>query len=144
MTLHIGLGFELDTYGMVLESMYLMQISCKYSESAVVKQNSEWPEISLGGILDCGPVNFKDKRGRTKHGTQHLYRIPVSESVYTIWKMQNKRVISRAGALLTEAEIIKKCIFNFNQYLQQDVLLANRSFDHEPLTTRSAAPCVAT
>jgi hypothetical protein len=39
-----ALGFELDTYGMdlgeYLESMYLMRISCKYSESPVAKKKT--------------------------------------------------------------------------------------------------------
>jgi ribonuclease HI len=99
-----------------LEDLELILISCrspgpeiirKAAEKLWCNKEPEWPEISLGGILGCGLVNFKDERGRTKDGTQPLYRILVSESAYTIWKMWNKRAISQAGALLTEAEIIK-------------------------------------
>jgi ribonuclease HI len=103
------------------------EIIWKAAEKLWCNKEPEWPEISLGGVLGCGLVNFKDERGKTKCGAQRLYRILISESVYTLWTIRNERVISRAGAPLTEAEIINKWIFNLNQCLQQDVLLANRS-----------------
>ncbi|KAF8215257.1 hypothetical protein K438DRAFT_1561908, partial [Mycena galopus ATCC 62051] len=83
-----------------------------------------WPEVSLGG---CGLMHFEDKNREAKPGTRRLYRILVSDSAYTIWKLRNDRVISRAGAPLTEKEIINKWMYDLNQCLQQDMILANTS-----------------
>jgi ribonuclease HI len=46
-----------------------------------------WPEVSLGSILGCGLMRFEDERGKEAPGTRRLYRILVSESAYTIWKL---------------------------------------------------------
>ncbi|KAF8169669.1 hypothetical protein K438DRAFT_1467289, partial [Mycena galopus ATCC 62051] len=99
----------------------------KAAEKLWREKESNWPEVSLGGILGCGLMDFRDEMGRTKHGTRRLYRILMSESAYTIWKLRNERVISRAGARLTEKEIVNKWAYDINQRLQQDVILANRS-----------------
>jgi ribonuclease HI len=99
----------------------------KAAETLWREKEPEWPVISLGNILGCGLMRFEDKRGRLKSGTRRLYRILVSESAYTIWKLRNDRVISRAGTRLTEKEIINKWTYDLNQHLQQDVILANRS-----------------
>ncbi|KAF8146463.1 hypothetical protein K438DRAFT_1452769, partial [Mycena galopus ATCC 62051] len=99
----------------------------KAAEKLWLEKESDWPEISLGTILGCGLAQFKDEKGKQKPGTRRLYRILVSESAYTIWKLRNERVISRAGAPLTEMEIVNKWTYGLNQRLKQDVLLANRS-----------------
>ncbi|KAF8210871.1 hypothetical protein K438DRAFT_1569503, partial [Mycena galopus ATCC 62051] len=91
------------------------------------EREPDWPEVSLGSILGCGLVDFKDKKGKPKRGTCCLYKILISESTYTIWKIRNEWVISWFGDPLDEAAIINKWIFNPNQRLQQDVILANRS-----------------
>ncbi|KAF8164234.1 hypothetical protein K438DRAFT_1429458, partial [Mycena galopus ATCC 62051] len=92
-----------------------------------LEKESDWPEVSLGSILGCGLMRFVDEQGKLKSGTRRLYRILVSESAYTIWKLRNDRVISRAGAPLTEQEILNRWKYDLNQRLQQDVILANRS-----------------
>ncbi|KAF8186167.1 hypothetical protein K438DRAFT_1596686 [Mycena galopus ATCC 62051] len=91
------------------------------------EKESDWPEVSLGSILWCGLMRFVDEQGKLKSGTRRLYRILVSESAYTIWKLRNDTVISRAGAPLTEQEILNRWKYDLNQRLQQDVILANRS-----------------
>jgi ribonuclease HI len=98
----------------------------------------DWPEVSLGSILGCGLVDFKNDMGRPSQSTRRLYKILMSESAYTIWIICNDRVISRSGEPLSEAEIINKWTFNINQRLQQDIMLANRS------TTRNRPRLVAT
>ncbi|KAJ7260320.1 hypothetical protein B0H12DRAFT_1014115, partial [Mycena haematopus] len=92
-----------------------------------LEKESTWPEISLGTVLGCGLMDFKDEEGKQRPGAKRLYRILVSEPAYMIWKLRNDRVISRAGAPLTEMEIINKWLLNLNQRLQQDVVLANRT-----------------
>ncbi|KAF8212945.1 hypothetical protein K438DRAFT_1566314, partial [Mycena galopus ATCC 62051] len=99
----------------------------KAAEKLWLDKESDWPEISLGTILGCGLAQFKDEKGKQKPCTRRLYRILVSESAYTIWKLHNERVISRAGAPLTEMEIVNKWTYSLNQRLKQDMLLANRS-----------------
>ncbi|KAF8142391.1 hypothetical protein K438DRAFT_1635614 [Mycena galopus ATCC 62051] len=99
----------------------------KAAEKLWKEKEPEWPELSLGSILGCGLVNFKDEDGKQKRGTRCLYKILISESAYMIWKIRNDRVISRSGEPLDEAAILNKWIFNLNQRLQQDVMLANRS-----------------
>jgi hypothetical protein len=95
-------------------------------ESLWKEKEGHWPGMSLGTILGCGLAEFRDERGKHKHGTQRLYRILISESAYLIWKLRNDRVISRNGAPLEEQEIINKWKFNVNQRLQVDITLANR------------------
>ncbi|KAF8209808.1 hypothetical protein K438DRAFT_1468478, partial [Mycena galopus ATCC 62051] len=87
----------------------------------------DWPEVSLESILGCGLMRFKDEVGKLKKGSRRLFRILISESAYTIWKLRNERVISRAGAPLTEMEDLNKWVYGLNQRLQQDVILGNRS-----------------
>ncbi|KAJ7222668.1 hypothetical protein B0H12DRAFT_1031287, partial [Mycena haematopus] len=98
----------------------------KAAEKLWLEREKEWKQISLGSILGCGLVNFKDEEGKASPGARRLYRILVSESAFTIWKIRNDRVISQAGEPLTETAIINKWIFNINKRLQQDVVLANR------------------
>ncbi|KAF8129378.1 hypothetical protein K438DRAFT_1490047, partial [Mycena galopus ATCC 62051] len=103
------------------------EIVWKAAERLWLEKESEWPGISLGSILGCGLLQFRDEKGKLKRGTQRMYRILVSESAYTVWKLRNERVISRAGDPLDESAIMNKWIYGINQRLQQDVVLANRS-----------------
>ncbi|KAJ7300972.1 hypothetical protein DFH08DRAFT_724782 [Mycena albidolilacea] len=90
------------------------------------EKEPEWPEISIESILGCGLVDLRDESGKKKRGSERMYRILISESAYTIWMLRNDRVISRAGSPIDEAEITNKWLYNLNQRLQQDILLANR------------------
>jgi ribonuclease HI len=96
------------------------------AESLWREKEEHWPVVSLGTILGCGLAEFRDEKGKTKQGTQRLYRILMSESAYLIWKLRNDRVISRDGTPATEAEIMNKWKYNVNQRLQVDIALANR------------------
>jgi ribonuclease HI len=90
------------------------------------ERETEWPSVSLGTILGCGLAEFSDDKGRTKYGTERLYRILMSESAYLIWTLRNNRVISRDGEPASEGEILNKWKFAINQRLQTDITLANR------------------
>ncbi|KAJ7691828.1 hypothetical protein B0H17DRAFT_1159747 [Mycena rosella] len=89
-------------------------------------KEGEWPELTLGTVLGCGLAEFRDERGKTKMGSQRLYRILMSESAFQIWKLRNERVISRDGTPASEDEIVNKWKFAVNQRLQVDITLANR------------------
>jgi ribonuclease HI len=102
------------------------EIIWKAAEKLWRGKGPNWPEISIGSILGCGLMHFEDERGKEKPGTRRLYRILVSESAYTIWKLRCDRVISRAGTPMTEKEIINRWISDLNLRLKQDVILANR------------------
>lgn len=54
-----------------------------------------WPRISYGSILACGLTNFKDNKGNTLTGLNHLFRILISESAYLIWKIRCEHRIER-------------------------------------------------
>ncbi|KAF8193564.1 hypothetical protein K438DRAFT_1507860, partial [Mycena galopus ATCC 62051] len=94
----------------------------KAAEKLWRTKEPDWPELSLGGILGCGlvAVGFRDAAGKPDKGLQQLYKILISESAYTIWKIRNDRVISRSGELLDESAIINKWVFNLNRHLQLD------------------------
>ncbi|KAF8178395.1 hypothetical protein K438DRAFT_1605221, partial [Mycena galopus ATCC 62051] len=102
------------------------EIVSKAAEKLWKERKQDWPEVTLGGILGCGLIDFKGEGGKPERGTQRLYKILISESMYTIWKIRNKRVISRSGDPLAETAIVNKWVSNLNQCLQQDIMLANR------------------
>ncbi|KAJ6613690.1 hypothetical protein B0H10DRAFT_1805045 [Mycena sp. CBHHK59/15] len=102
------------------------EIVWRAAESLWREKEGDWPTMSLGVILGCGLADFRDGRGKTKEGTQRLYRILVSESAYLIWKLRNDRRISRNGTPASEEEIINKWKYTINMRLQVDITLANR------------------
>jgi ribonuclease HI len=119
----------------VVEDLEHILVGCKSpgqelvwraAESLWLEKETHWPPVSLGTILGCGLAEFRDDRGKAKHGTQRLYRILISECAYLIWKLRNNRVISRDGVPATEEEIINKWKFTINQRLQVDKTLASR------------------
>jgi ribonuclease HI len=102
------------------------EIIWRATEALWLERESTWPAVSLGTILGCGLAEFRDDKGKLRHGTQRLYRILMSESAFLIWKLRNDRVISRDGVPATEEEIVNKWKFAVNQRLQVDIMLANR------------------
>jgi ribonuclease HI len=108
----------------------------KAAKSLWLEKESRWPEVSLGTVLGCGLAEFRNDRGKIKHGTQRLYRILISESAYLIWLLRNERVISRDGTPTTEEEIKNRWKCAVNQRLQVDKTLANRP-------TRGKRPALA-
>jgi ribonuclease HI len=102
------------------------EIIWKAAEKLWRGKEPDWPEISLRSILGCGLMCFEDERGKEKSGTRWLCRILVSESAYAIWKLRCDRVILRAGAPITENEIVNRWMSDLNLRLKQDMILANR------------------
>ncbi|KAJ7747412.1 hypothetical protein DFH07DRAFT_747749 [Mycena maculata] len=102
------------------------EIIWKAAEALWREKEGDWPALSLGAILGCGLAEFRDEKGKTKEGSRRLYRIIVSESAYTIWKLRNDRRISRGGAPASDEEIMNKWKYTINQRLQVDITLANR------------------
>jgi ribonuclease HI len=119
----------------VLEDLDHILTACKSPGQGIIweaakslwlEKEAIWPTVSLGTILGCGLAEFRNDKGRTKPGTQRLYRILISKSTYQIWLIQNNRVISRDGAPASKEEIINKWKFAVNQRLQVDKSLVNR------------------
>ncbi|KAJ7748855.1 hypothetical protein B0H14DRAFT_2405991, partial [Mycena olivaceomarginata] len=102
------------------------EIIWKAAKTLWLEKEAAWPAVTLGTILGCGLAEFHDEKGKAKLGTQRLYRILMSESVYQIWIIRNNRVISRDSAPVSEEEIVNKWKFSINQRLQVDKTLANR------------------
>jgi ribonuclease HI len=102
------------------------EIIWKAAETLWLEKEDRWPAVSLGTILSCGLAEFRDEKGKLKHGTQRLYRILMSESAYLIWRLRNDRVISRDGEPATEDKVTNKWKYAINLRLQVDKTLANR------------------
>ncbi|KAF8192842.1 hypothetical protein K438DRAFT_1590157 [Mycena galopus ATCC 62051] len=95
------------------------------AKSLFMKKHGSWPELSLGAILGCGLANIKDEHGRHLPGATRLYRILVSESLFSIWKIRNECVINNTGTPLSVNEIHNKWLFNINQRLGFECALTN-------------------
>ncbi|KAJ7930300.1 hypothetical protein B0H13DRAFT_1595499, partial [Mycena leptocephala] len=92
-----------------------------------LKKFPKWPELSLGGILGCGLATFTDDKGKSLPGASHLYRILISESLFTIWKVRNHRVISENGGPLSPNAIHSKWLAAINLHLRFDCALTNHA-----------------
>ncbi|KAJ7483379.1 hypothetical protein FB451DRAFT_1393485 [Mycena latifolia] len=92
-----------------------------------LRKHPIWPEPSLGSVLGCGLANFTDDKGRDLPGTSRLYRILVSESIFTIWKIRNESVIARSGDALPVNMIHNKWFHTINQCLLFDRILTNHA-----------------
>jgi hypothetical protein len=103
-----------------IASTFFNILCCSKSLAHVV-----WLERYLEG-LEGAKAAGSLCRTFMRRGSERMYRILISESAYTIWKLRNDRVINRAGSPINEVESIKKWTHNLNQRLQQDILLANR------------------
>ncbi|KAJ7060273.1 hypothetical protein C8F01DRAFT_1084034 [Mycena amicta] len=91
------------------------------------KDNSSWPITKVGAILGCGLAEFKDDSGRPLRGKQRLFRILVSESAFTIWKLRNERVIPPAdGTSHSMEKVLNRWYRALNDRLEIDMVLANR------------------
>ncbi|KAJ7912023.1 hypothetical protein B0H13DRAFT_1614001, partial [Mycena leptocephala] len=68
-----------------------------------------------------------DDKGQSLPGASRLYRILISESVFTIWKVRNSSVISQGGQSLSDAEIHNRWLHAINQRLNLDRPLTNQA-----------------
>jgi ribonuclease HI len=92
-----------------------------------LKKHPSWPSLSMGLILGCGLASFSDENGRKSQGIARLFRILISESAFSIWKIRNDVVIKRAGDALSENAIHNKWLHAINQRLQFDCFLTNHA-----------------
>ncbi|TFK32733.1 ribonuclease H-like domain-containing protein [Crucibulum laeve] len=81
----------------VLETMEHILIDCDISprqqlwemcKELWAKKHEIWPQLSLGTVLGCGLVRFKDKNNKTLKGTNCLYHILMGEAAFLIWKLR--------------------------------------------------------
>ncbi|KAJ7192445.1 hypothetical protein GGX14DRAFT_406388 [Mycena pura] len=91
-----------------------------------LRGNSTWPVDSVGAILGCGLATFKNRKGCTARGKQRLFRILVSESAFTIWKLRNERRINPDVDTYTEGEVLNRWYAVINARLDIDRALARR------------------
>jgi ribonuclease HI len=83
---------------------------------------------NFGALLGCGLTNFKKDNGKIDKGLNRLYRIVVSESMYTIWKIRCERAITWNNdpeKLHTTNEIHNKWLAAINARLKMDSVQTN-------------------
>ncbi|KAJ7699732.1 hypothetical protein B0H16DRAFT_1668784 [Mycena metata] len=91
-----------------------------------LKQYDHWPVLTLGAILGCGLAFISDENGKQLPGASRLFRILISESLFTIWKIRNDCVITNNGVSLTLKAIHNKWLFAVNKRLELDHAMASR------------------
>ncbi|KAJ7064246.1 hypothetical protein C8F01DRAFT_983915, partial [Mycena amicta] len=97
------------------------------AEELWLRDNNSWPVSKIGAILGCGLADFKNADGHALRGKQRLFRILVSESTFTIWKLRNERVIPPAdGTSHPIDKVINRWYRALNDRLEMDMVLANR------------------
>ncbi|KAJ6528555.1 hypothetical protein B0H19DRAFT_1214611 [Mycena capillaripes] len=116
------------------------EIIWQAAETTWAGKQREWPTVSLGGILGCGPADFRDEKGKRDQGAERLYRILMSEAAYLIWKIRNDRVINRDSEPVSESEIINKWKYNIEHRRQVDIVLANRPPKNPRVLVGSGVP----
>jgi len=58
-----------------------------------LRKYKDWPEMNFGLVLGLGAVHFLNGKGRLDASKTKLFRTLVSEAVWAIWILRNKRVI---------------------------------------------------
>ena len=84
---------------------------------------------NYGAILSCCLSNFKKANGKTDKGLNRLYRIIISESIYTIWKIRCERTISWGNdpeKTHSQHEIHNKWLQAINAHLKIDSVQTNK------------------
>ncbi|EJD37978.1 hypothetical protein AURDEDRAFT_21821, partial [Auricularia subglabra TFB-10046 SS5] len=128
------------------ESMDHILLECEAPGQAIVwaearelwsRTGEQWPEQSLGSIMGCSLVEFKDLNGKNLRGPSRLYRILISESAFLIWKLRNERRIQKGDDPLdqhTEQEIRGRWRANMEKRFRIDVNWTNaRRFKRKAL-----------
>ncbi|KAJ7502314.1 hypothetical protein B0H11DRAFT_2155249 [Mycena galericulata] len=90
------------------------------------KTGLDWPDLSLGGILGCGLVTFRDENNRCSPARARLYKIIVTESLHLIWKLRCEHVIGRGGEHASEQEIHNRWLHVINERIEIDRYLTNK------------------
>jgi hypothetical protein len=81
----------------VEESMDHILLECSTSGQKTIwnlektlwqSKHNTWLNIKYGTILGCRMSNFKNEKGETSKGTNHLFHILITESAHLIWKLR--------------------------------------------------------
>ncbi|KAJ7711665.1 hypothetical protein B0H16DRAFT_1343555 [Mycena metata] len=91
-----------------------------------LKKHDRWPDLSLGAILGCGLASISNERGKKLPGASRLFRIILSKSLFTIWKIRNDCVIGNSGTPPSLKMIHNKWLFTMNRCLELDRTMASR------------------
>ncbi|KZW01606.1 hypothetical protein EXIGLDRAFT_602731 [Exidia glandulosa HHB12029] len=71
------------------EATSIWQIAAAFMEPRI----EQWPDLSVGAIMGCALLEFRDEEGRTDDGLTRVMRIVISESAFLIWKIRCERRI---------------------------------------------------
>ncbi|CAK5272653.1 unnamed protein product, partial [Mycena citricolor] len=77
----------------------------KLAEKLWSATGQPWVTPTFGGLLGEGLTRIKLRNGRVVKGLTRLHHIIISESIFTIWKLRNERVISNDGEEPSAPEI---------------------------------------
>ncbi|KAJ7090494.1 hypothetical protein C8R44DRAFT_648166, partial [Mycena epipterygia] len=72
-------------------------------------------------------ATISDGNGKHLPGASRFYRILISESMYTVWKIQCDCVIGKGGESLPDSEIHNKWLHAINERLSLDRILTKQS-----------------
>ena len=89
------------------------------------KKNKTPIKLLVGSLLNAVNATYLSQEEHPLTGDQRLCRILMSESVYLIWKMRNKRAITDEGWLAVPAEIRNKWLYTINNRLHMDCRMTN-------------------
>ncbi|KAG1860931.1 hypothetical protein F4604DRAFT_1588177 [Suillus subluteus] len=92
------------------------------------KCETTWPNISLGTILGCGIINFKNDKGKSIDGKSCLFKILTTESAHLIWKLRCERAIKYEGneeKYHSDYKIHNRWIRSMNTRLKFDKILTD-------------------
>jgi ribonuclease HI len=83
------------------------------------------PNTSIGLILGCELIQFKDSKDKNMPEANKLFKIIISESAFLIWKIRCERVMS--NKIPTETEIHNRWVAFINKRLKIGQLLTDKS-----------------
>jgi ribonuclease HI len=94
-----------------------------------LKKHETWPHMTLGAIMGCGLISYKNTKGRPDTGKNRLFRIVISESAYLIWKLRCERRIKYNDDPAhhhSKTEIHNRWLAIINKRLKLDCITADR------------------
>ncbi|KAJ7580884.1 hypothetical protein C8J56DRAFT_896233 [Mycena floridula] len=86
-----------------------------------------WPDMTLGLILGCGLVHFKDDTGKYRPALSRFFRIIVTETVHTIWKICCSTVLNRNNVAMAVPQVHNMWVHSMNKHLKIDRSLTSVS-----------------
>ncbi|KAJ7574755.1 hypothetical protein C8J56DRAFT_802504 [Mycena floridula] len=86
-----------------------------------------WPDMTLGLILGCGLVHFTDGTGKYRPALSRFFRILVTETVHTIWKIRCSTVLNRNNVAMAVPQVHNMWVHSMNERLKIDRSLTSVS-----------------